>query len=219
MGEIRTSGKKSIVNKTIQPIATLRLIFSLGKESEMSDEGNPLSADQIFKRIVWRHTISISHAMEQANTWSLTGVAAIVGLFISNLNSVGTLVSSAGLRWFLISSTASLIFGAISKQIGMALGKCLEMVEKLEGVLYSDQGQALISHTTTPPRQLMKEIAEPFFWPLSSFIRRRGFQGIEDYLSSDKRFVRLFCMQLIFTYLHGITAAAGLLVIACSIAR
>lgn len=185
----------------------------------MSDKGNPLSADQIFKKIVWRHTISISHAMEQATTWSLTGVAAIIGLFISNLNSVGTLVSSSGLRWFLISFTASLIFGAISKQIGMALGKGLEMVEKLEGVLYSDQGQALIGHMTTPPRELMKEIAEPFFWPLSSFIRRGGFQGIEDYLSSDKRFVRLFCTQLIFTYLHGITAAAGLLVIACSIAR
>lgn len=185
----------------------------------MSDEGKPLKADQTFKKIVWRHTVSLSHAMEQATTWSITGVAAIVGLFISNLDSVGTLVSSIGLRWFLISFTASLVFGAISKQIGMALGKGLEMIEKMEGVLYSDQGQMLMSQMSTPPRELIKEIAEPFFWPLSCYIRRSGFKGIEDYLSSDKRFVKLFCIQLIFVYLHGITAAAGLLVIACSIIK
>ncbi len=103
----------------------------------MSDEGKPISADQIFKKMVWRHTVSISHAMEQATAWSITGVAAIVGLFISNLDSIGTIVSSVGLRWFLISFATSLIFGAISKQIGMALGKGLEIVDKMEEVLYS----------------------------------------------------------------------------------
>ena len=139
--------------------------------------------------------------------------------FISNLDSVGTLVSSIGLRWFLISFTASLVFGAISKQIGMSLGKGLEMIEKLEGVLYSDQGQMLMNQMSTPPKELIKKIVEPFFWPLSSYMRRSGLKGIEDYLFSDKRFVKLFCIQLIFVYLHGITAAVGLLVIACSIMK
>lgn len=185
----------------------------------MSDEGKPIRADQIFKKVVWRHTVSMSHAMEQAATWSIAGVAAIVGLFISKLDSIGTIVSSVGLRWFLILFTSSLIFGAISKQIGMALGKGLEMMEKLEGVLCSDQGQRLMSQMSTPPRELIKEIAAPFFWPLSSYMRRSGFKGIEDYLSSDKRFVKLFCVQLVFVYLHGIAAAAGLIVIACSIVK
>jgi len=185
----------------------------------MSDEGKPIKADQIFKKIVWRHTVSLSHAMEQATTWSITGVAAIVGLFISNLDSVGTLVSSIGLRWFLISFTASLAFGAISKQIGMVLGKGLEMVEKMEGVLYSDQGQILMNQMSTPPRELVNEIAEPFFWPLSSYMIKSGLKGIEDYLSPDKRFVKMFCIQLIFVYLHGITAASGILIIAYSIVK
>jgi hypothetical protein len=185
----------------------------------MSDEGKPISADQIFKKMVWRHTVSISHAMEQATTWSVTGVAAIVGLFISNLDSIGTIVSSVGLRWFLISFTTSIIFGAISKQIGMALGKGLEMAEKIEGELYSDQGIRLINQLSTPLRELIKEIAEPFFWPLSSYMRRCGTKGIEDYLSSDKRFVKLFCIQLVFVYLHGIAAAAGLIIVAYSIVK
>ncbi|MDA3896374.1 MAG: hypothetical protein PF482_09525 [Desulfobacteraceae bacterium] len=185
----------------------------------MSDEGKPLKADHIFKKIVWRHTISISQAMEQATTWSITGVAAIVGLFISNLDSVGSLVSSIGLRWFLISFTASLVFGAISKQIGMTLGKGLEMIEKLEGVLSSDQGQMLMSQMSTPPKELIKEIVEPFFWPLSFYMKRSAIKGLDDYLSSDKRFVKLFCIQLIFVYLHGITAAIGLIALACSIIK
>lgn len=37
----------------------------------MSDEGTPLRADQTFKRVVWRHTVSLSHTMEQATTWSI----------------------------------------------------------------------------------------------------------------------------------------------------
>lgn len=107
-----------------------------------------------------------------------SGVAAIIGLFISNLDSVGTLVSSIGLRWFLISFTASLVFGAISKQIGMALGKGLEIIEKMEGILYSEHGKMLMSQMSTPPRELIKEIAEPFFWPLSRCMRKDGLRGI-----------------------------------------
>ncbi len=91
------------------------------------------------------------------------------------------------------------------------------MVEKMEGVLYSDQGLQLMSQLSTPPMELIKEIAAPFFWLLSSYMRRSGLKGIEDYLSTDKRFVKLFCIQLVFVYLHGIAAATGLIVIACSI--
>jgi len=185
----------------------------------MSDEGKPIQAEHIFKKIVWRHTISISHAMEQATTWSIAGVAAIIGLFISNLDSVAPLVSPFGLRWFLISLTASLVFGAIAKQIGMSLGKGLEMMEKLEGVLSSDQGRMLMGQMSTTPKELIKEIAEPFFWPLSFYIKQSGFKGIEDYLHSDKKFVKVFCVQLIFVYLHGIAAAIGLFIIAWAIAK
>jgi phage shock protein PspC (stress-responsive transcriptional regulator) len=99
----------------------------------------------------------------------------------------------------------------------MALVKGLDLVEKMEGMLYSEQGLQLISQMSTSPRELIKEIAEPFFWPISSRILKGGLKGIDDYLSSDKRFVKMFCIQLIFVYLHGITAAAGLIVIACSI--
>ncbi len=183
----------------------------------MTDEGKPLTANHTFKKIIWRHAISIGQAMEQTTTWSITGIAAIAGLFISNLDSVGKLVSPFGLRWFLILFTASLVFGAISKQIGMALTKGLEMVENLETILSSEQGQTLMGQMSISPKALIKEIAEPFFWPLSAYMRKSGVEGLQDYLSTDKRFVKMFCIQLIFVYLHGIMAAVGLLTMACSI--
>lgn len=157
----------------------------------MSDEGKALTADHIFKKIIWRHTMLLCHAMEQATTWSITGIATIIGLFISNLDSVGSLVNSKGLKWFLITFTASLVFGAVSKHVGMALGKGLEIKENIEELLCSEQGQMLICKVSTPPKEFIKEIAEPFFWPFSSFMRAAGLNGITDYLAGDKRFSQI----------------------------
>jgi len=183
----------------------------------MSDEGQPLKAEHVFKKVIWRNTLALSESMEQATTWSITGVAAIAGLFISNLDSVGKLVRPEGLRWSLILFTGSLVVGAFSKQIGMAIVKGLAMVKKVEGMLSTEQGQALMSQMSTPLPQLMEEIAHPFYWPLSAMMRRSGKEGLKDDLPADKRFIRLFCAQLIFLYLHGLCAAAGFIVIACSI--
>jgi hypothetical protein len=183
----------------------------------MSDEGQPLKPEHVFKKVAWRNVLAMSESMEHATTWSITGVAAIVALFISNLDSVGKLVSPEGLRWSLICFTASLVLGALSKQCGMAIVKGIAMVEKIEGLLSSEQGRALIIRLSTPLAQLMDEIAEPFWWPLSTIMRKSGRKGITDYLSSDKTLIRLFSIQMLLMNLHGLFAAIGLVVIAAKI--
>jgi len=183
----------------------------------MSDEGQPLKPEHVFKKVVWRSTLEMSESMEHATTWSITGIAAIVGLFISNLDSVGKLVRPEGLRWSLIFFTASLVVGALSKQFGMAVMKGIAMVEKIEGILSSEQGQALMNQMSTPLPKLMDEIAEPFWWPLSMMMRKEGEKGMKDYLSADKRFITLFCVQMLLVNLHGLFTAIGLVVIAASI--
>ncbi len=101
----------------------------------------------------------------------------------------------------------------------MALTKGLEMVEKLESMMFSEHGQSLMSQMATSSKVLMEEIAKPFFWPISAYMRRAGIKGTTDYLHGDKNFVRLFCIQLIFVYLHGLLAAGGLVVVAMSISQ
>src|SRR4051812_20929401 len=87
------------------------------------DAGQPMKPEHVFKKIVWRSTIALSDAMEQATTWSISGVAAIAALMISNLDSVSKLVHTEGIRWSLILFTASIVAGAFGKQAGMALSK------------------------------------------------------------------------------------------------
>jgi hypothetical protein len=183
----------------------------------MTDEGQPIKPEHVFKKVIWRSTLGLSESMEQATTWSITGLAAIIGLFISNLDSVGQLVNRQGLRWGLILFTASLVIGALSKQIGMAIVKGLAMLEKIENILSSEQGQVLMANMTTSPPQLVEEMAAPYLWPLSTLMRKSGRKGLSDYLVTDKRFIKLFCVQLLFVNLHGLLAAAGLVVVASSI--
>lgn len=183
----------------------------------MSDEGKSITAEHVFKRIIWRSVLAIGGSMEQFTTWTITGIAAIITFFVGHLDSVSGLVSAGGLRWSLILLALSLLAGVVSKQIGMAVAHGVETVTKMETFLHSPDGQRLMSHMTTEPRQLTKEIAAPFLWPLSWLMRRSGEQGVQDYSSSDRRFIRLFCVQLYSNLLHGLLAAAAIITLAVSI--
>lgn len=183
----------------------------------MSDEGKPITAEHIFKRIIWRSVLGIGRSMEQFTTWTITGIAAIIGLIISHLDSVSTIVGAGGLRWSLVLLTFSLLAGVVSKQVGMAVTQGLETINNLEGLLRSEDGRQLMSSMTIEPRQLMRDIASAFVWPLSFFMRRSGEQGVQDYSTADRCFIRLFCLQLYINLLHGLLAAGAVITLALSI--
>jgi hypothetical protein len=183
----------------------------------MSDENQPLRPEHVFKKIIWRSTLSFGSAIEQFTTWTLTGTAAIIALLVSNIDSVGKIVSIEGIRLSLVLFTLSLLTGVISKQLGMAVGNGIIMIEKLENLLQSEAGQKLMSGMTTPIDQLTKELSGAFIWPMSWIARRGGKLGARDYLSTDKKFIRIFCWQLYFNVLHGLLGAVALLVIAISL--
>ena len=183
----------------------------------MTDESQPLKPEQIFKRVIWRNVLSIAGGAEQSTTWTMTGVAAIVGLFISHLDAVSKMVTSGGIRWSLSLFAGSLLAGAISKVLGMGLQSGLNAVAEMEKLLLSENGTNLMDAMTIEPRQLMAEIAEPFLWPLSSLTKRGGESGLTDYLSSDKTLVRLFCWQIYFNFLHMVLAVLAIGAVALSL--
>ena len=49
----------------------------------MSDEGKKLQPEQVFKKVIWRSTLAVGGSIEQFTTWTITGIAAIVGLVVS----------------------------------------------------------------------------------------------------------------------------------------
>lgn len=182
----------------------------------MSDEGQPIEPDQIFKKLAWRSVVSVAPGLERSTTWTITGVAAIVALFIGNLDAVSKIVNSPGMRWSLLLLAASLLAGAISKQIGMGLESGLASVNEIERFLTAKEGESLMNNMSIEPRQLTKELAEPFLWPMSWIMNKSGAAGIVDYLSIDKRFIRIFCWQIYFNLLHGALAISAIVVLACS---
>ena len=56
----------------------------------MSDEGTSIQPVHVIKKIIWRGAVDVGSSLESATTWSITGVAAITALIISNLHSILT---------------------------------------------------------------------------------------------------------------------------------
>lgn len=183
----------------------------------MSDEGKIMGPEHVFKKVIWRSTIEIGDALERSTTWTIGGVAAIVGLLISNLDSVARIASLSGIKASIVLLTLSLLAGALSKQIGMAVMAGVNTLKQTDSLLSSEAGQQLMGQMTTEPLELVREMAKPFLWPLSTFVRKGGERGLTDYVAADKRFVKMFCLQIAFNAVHGLLALAALLAIGLSI--
>jgi len=183
----------------------------------MSDEGTVIRAEHVLKKFIWRSTVGVGETLERSTTWTIGGVAAIVAVVISNLDSVAKFTSLNGIKSSVILFTLSLLFGALSKQVGMAVVAGVNTLKETEALLNSAAGQQLMNQITIEPRQLVQELAEPFLWPLSTFVRKGGERGIVDYVSGDKRFVKMFCLQIAFNALHVVLAVAALFAIGFSI--
>jgi len=183
----------------------------------MSDEGNVLTPEHVFKRLIWRSVADSSVALEQLATWFVTGIAAILALLLTHIDSVQKVVSSSGLRWGLGLLSVALLFAVVSRQLGIALSTGLAITRQLEATLQSEQGQKLMSAMQISPRDLVAQMQEPFLWPLSAMMRKAAENGLVDYLSADKRFVKLFCLQAYSFWLQSILAASGMIAMAFSI--
>jgi hypothetical protein len=183
----------------------------------MSDEGKPLRPEQQFKKVIWRSMLGVSSSLQQSTTWTITGLAAVAGLLINKLDSIAHVVSSSGLRWGLILLSVSLLFGVVSKLVGMAIANGLDTVTKVETLLYSPDGKQVIAAMAAHPKQLIEDLAAPFWWPMSRYIRKAGLMGLTDYLSTEKRLIRMFCFQICANVLHAICAAGAIITIACAI--
>lgn len=170
-----------------------------------------------FKKFMWRSTIEVGQALEKSTTWTLGGVAAIVAVVISNLDSVSKIASLEGIKVAVVFLTLSLLAGSMSKILGMAVAAGVNTLKQTEFLLNSESGQSLMAAMTIEPEQLGVELADPFFWPLSSLIRKSAEQGLTDYLAADKRFVKMFCLQIAFNAMHVLLAVVALLSIGFSI--
>lgn len=183
----------------------------------MSDEGRPIQPEHVFKKLAWRSSLELAAQAESFTTWTVTGVAAIVGLLVANLDAIDGIVSTMGQQAAFVFFTLSLLLGVFGKQLGMAITTGVNTLRKLDQLLSSAEGQRLMDAMTIEPEQLVRELAEPFWWPLSKMMLSSGKRGLKDYIASDRRLVRLFCAQLYLIFFHTLAGVAGILSLALSL--
>jgi hypothetical protein len=183
----------------------------------MSDEGEAIRPEVIFKKFLWHNTLEAGEAIERFTTWTITGIAVVTGLLIGNLDSVAKIVSLCCIRTAIIMLTISLLAGAISKQIGVVVATGLNNFRKIQGKLDSEFFKDLMDRMTIAPSDLGKELAEPFCWPISSWMRKACERALVDPLDPEKRLVKLLCMQAFFNLVHQFLAFIALCVIAIGI--
>lgn len=183
----------------------------------MSDEGKPLSPEHIFKKVIWRSILAVGAVLEQATTWTITGVAAILALLMSNIGAINKVIPLASLRIALVLFTVSLLIAIISKQFGMGIANGLKTINELERVLYSEEGKRLVFDMKADGPQLFRELAEPFWWPFSKVLRKAGEKGLSDYLAGEKRLIQFLNWQIYLNAFHWLFAGVALLVLAFSV--
>lgn len=91
--------------------------------------------------------------------------------------------------------------------LGMALQSGIRLLNDTENQLHSEAGESIIISMNIETKQLVSDLASPYWWQLSTLMRKSGEAGINDYLAPDKRFIRIFCLQL-YTNLAHIAFAA-----------
>jgi hypothetical protein len=183
----------------------------------MSDEGKPMKPEYIFKKVVWRNILQLGPSIESWTTWTITGVGATIAIFISNIDSVSKIVTKLGIKYSLIFFTLSLVFGTASKLIGRILFASVSIVKEIEATLYSKEAKNLMDTITIPLKEMIDELSDPFLWPMNKMMKKAGKKGIEDYLTSDRQLVKMFCLQLYFDTVHFFLASLALLLIAFSL--
>lgn len=170
-----------------------------------------LKPEQRLLRVIYVSTLTTTGAIEDFSVWCITGIAAILGLLVANINSVSNIISKSGLKWGIALLTVSMLAGALAKQLGFAIRCGVALLEALYTEIASPEGTAALEGVTDSPEEFQRHMTEPFLWPIKGIMIRAAKRGAKDPVLGEKRFVRMLCIQIYASYVQIVCAASGLL--------
>jgi hypothetical protein len=176
-----------------------------------------LSAKQNVLRLMYMNVLLITKPIAEFSTWLLAGVGAIIGAVLVNVEAVSSVLSATSLRWGITFLVASLLTGVVAKQIGASLSASRGSMEDLYNELETPDGSTALEGAFESPEELKEEFSAAFLAPLRGMMRRGFERGGQDPLAGEKRFVKLFCIQLYALWAQNISGAIGLLILAFGI--
>jgi len=150
----------------------------------------------------------------QLTLWFITGIAAIIGLLISNLDSASLLIEFAYIKAALILLIVSLFFGLVARSYAIAAEGSVRTANRLYEVFTSPEGSKMMEDLVREGLDLStlsKDLSEPFYGPMKSQFQKAGDAGAQDFLISEKRGVKWFCHFIYAAVFQGIFAFSGLI--------
>lgn len=176
-----------------------------------------LTPDQNLIRHSVLTSLGVAAPLQSFVGWTVGGIAAVLGVILANLQNVTALVTPSSLKWGLMLTVASILLGVVAKQMLEAILFASSHLLQIYDELFSEEGIALLKACKSDPSSFAFELRKFYLWPMNLFIESSANKGGTDFLVSEKRIGKLFCIGLYFAWAHFLVGAAGLCIIALGI--
>ena len=166
-----------------------------------------------FLTVCWRTILGMAGPVSEQYRWMLTGIAAILGLMIANLDSIQKVVCEAHLKVSIALLVISAVLASIAFLLSAALKARNDVIYQLEQILGTEQAQSVLAQIKTDQSELREELTKPFFGPMRLIMRRSAEKGANDPFAIEKGGITLLVWQAYAMWLSLALAAVSLIVL------
>lgn len=166
-----------------------------------------------YLTVAWRTMLSLAGPVSEQYRGMLTGLAAILGLMVANLDSIEKVVCDSHLKWSLSLLIVSVLLASIAYLMSSALKVRNDVIYQLEQMLGSADGQVVLSQLTADPSELRRQLCRPFFGPIRWLMERGAKKGANEPFLMEKGGITLIVWQAYAMWLSILLAASGLIVL------
>jgi hypothetical protein len=168
--------------------------------------------------VTWRTLLSMADRASDQYRWMLTGLAAMLALVVANLDSLQKVVSGGHLKLALVLLIVSVALAAVAYMLSTSLIARNEVMNKLEAVLSSVEGKALLSQTSLADPELRREVCSPFFGPMKWIVVRSMEKGARDQFAGERGSIFLLVWQAYAIWASVAVAAASMITLVLGLA-
>jgi hypothetical protein len=170
------------------------------------------SEEERFLRASFLGLLSGVGSLESAATWLLTGTSAMVGLMITQVESITKVINLTAFKVGLVCLALSIVAGVIARMMAWTIETRQKAMDHLISYLNSLEAKEHMRamHAKEITRsQLSEKMTRPLLWPMS-WTARRSLTRPHDPLGSEKSSVRSYCWMTLLVLIQWTFVGLGL---------
>ena len=127
------------------------------------------------------------------------------------------ILSISALHWGLTFLVISILAGVLVKQFGFLIASGVSTMDTMYSEFETPAGQEMLQNLKLKPEEINEGMISAFLWPISFFVKRACTKGAIDFLASDKKLIKLLCVQMYLMWAQGLFGTFGLIFLALGI--